>query len=328
MTTESMAAQTEQLQSIIGNVDRVVLTTADLDGDSVGAIVSMWDFLSQSHPNVPLHLYIESALPERYAFLVPTGCNFEVVSDQQDWSDAFVLVMDSEPKRFKCLAPVFWSGKYHGVIDHHQKVDPGAYDFALYDSEAPSTTTLIYGLYLAKQLVPSLSSAVALYAGLVFDTSVFRYKLTSPFSLRMAAHLTELGVDHTAVVERLLLVQPLERVRLRALVLSGLTLCFSGRLCLSTLNKTEAGGVDSGGLVDDLIFIDGVEVAALCVEISRNRIRISLRSRSEMNVAEVAQALHATGGGHRRAAGVTLNCDMDEALKRLHVLIQDGLEDR
>ena len=262
MSTQSIAAQSQRLRSIVDNVDLIVLTTADLDGDSVGALVGMWDLLRQAYPAMPVRVCVEAPLPERYQFLVPDSCAFEIVGSDESWVNACALVVDSEPKRFKSLGAVFWSAKYSGIIDHHQKVEPDSYGFALYDANAPSTTTLIYGLYTELGLVPSLSSAIALYAGLVFDTSVFRYKLTSPFSLRMAAHLTELGVDHTEVVERLLLVQPVERVRLRARIRSKFTLHFAGRLCISTLDEIEAGNVDSGGLVDDLIFIEGVEVAA------------------------------------------------------------------
>jgi bifunctional oligoribonuclease and PAP phosphatase NrnA len=320
MTTEFSAERVSRLSSIIGQVKRVVLTTADLDGDSVGAMVAMWDYLSQAFPATPAVVRIESPLPERYNFLGLDGCGFDQASEDEDWSDAFVLVMDSEPQRFKRLGPVFWSAQARGVIDHHQKVNTSQYDFALYDAFAPSTTTLIYGLYQESGLIPSIGAASALYAGLVFDTSVFRYKLTTPFSLRMAADLTELGVDHANIVECLLLVQPVSRVLLRALVLSKLELSFSGRLCVSVLSELETGTTDSGGLVDDLIFIEGVDIAALCVSIPNGRVRLSLRSRSAIDVADIARALHSSGGGHRRASGVTLNCTATEALERLKTI--------
>jgi phosphoesterase RecJ-like protein len=325
MTNELIAVDAKRLKSIIKNVERVVLTTADLDGDSVGAIVGMWDFLSQAYPATRVSVRIESPLPQRYAFLVVAGCVFEQAAEDEDWSDAFVIVMDSEPQRFKRLGPIFWSAKLRGVIDHHQKVDATQYDFALYDAGAPSTTTLIYALYLESKFEPALGAAAALYAGLVFDTSVFRYKLTTSFSLRMAAHLTDIGVDHAHIVECLLLVQPIERVRLRAIVLSKLVLSFSSRLCISVLTEAEAGSVDSGGLVDDLVFIEGVEIAALCVVIPDGRLRLSLRSRSSINVADIAQHLHPTGGGHRRASGVTLRCTAAEAIERLNSLVAGHL---
>ena len=176
---------------------------------------------------------------------------------------------------------------------------------------------LVYELYLAANLIPSLSAARGLYAGLVFDTSIFRYKLTSPGSLRMAADLVEIGIDHADIVERLLLVQDPERVLLRAKVLSQLKRQFEGQFCLSVLDFKTVGNVDSGGLVDDLIFISGVHVAALIIELQDGRSRISLRSRGPINVAYIASSLHPTGGGHVRSAGVTLDMSLERATEAL-----------
>ena len=117
----------------------------------------------------------------------------------------------------------------------------------------------------------------------------------------------------------------LERVRLRARVLGSMAL-FDGKLALSSLTRSESDGVDSGGLVDDLVFIEGVEVAALSVPVTDNRVRLSLRSRSDVNVAAIARALHPSGGGHRRASGVTLQGTVETIEARLKSLLTPDLE--
>ena len=138
----------------------------------------------------------------------------------------------------------------------------------------------------------------------------------------MAADLVELGIDHAEIVERLLLVQDLDRVQLRAKVLSRLQCRLGGDFCVSVLDYDSAGEVDCGGLVDDLIFITDVHVAALIVELADGRSRISLRSRGQVDVAAIARTLHPTGGGHIRSAGVTLQIGLAEAAQTLEALLK------
>ena len=328
MALSKTAQIIKDLADYVNDSDRVVLTTADLDGDSIGAIVALHNLLIQLFPDVGIEIVCEREVPERYRFLVPGTCPFSSVSSMPSnaWSDNFVIILDSDPGRFDKLAAAFQASKYKGTVDHHQNVTTSNYDFVHYDPVAPSTTMLVYELFTAAGVRPSLKAAYALYAGLVFDTSIFRYKLTTADSLRMAADLTEQGVDHTLVVDRLLLVQPLERVRLRARVLGSMALFFDGKLALSSLTRSESDGVDSGGLVDDLVFIEGVEVAALSVPVTDNRVRLSLRSRSDVNVAAIARALHPSGGGHRRASGVTLQGTVETIEARLKSLLTPDLE--
>ena len=305
------------LRIVLDSTESVMLTTADLDGDSVGALVALHDLLTQLAPSHQIEIVLESPLPRRYMFLLPKGIDVRIGRVNEDWSQALAILVDSEPSRFRFLGDSFAGASKRGLIDHHQTTDVTPFDFVLYDAKSPSTTTLIYQLYQTAQLTPSLVAAQGLYAGLVFDTSIFRYKLTSPSSLRMAADLVELGIDHASIVERLLLVQQLDRVLLRAKVLSGLKRRFNGQFCLSALSHAEVGDVDSGGLVDDLIFIAGVDVAALIIELSDGRTRISLRSRCEVDVASVARSLHPSGGGHVRSAGVTLRMGLDDSIDAL-----------
>ena len=64
-----------------------------------------------------------------------------------------------------------------------------------------------------------------------------------------------------------------------------------------------------------LVFTKGVEVACLCVEKTPTLVKLSLRSRSRLDVAALARQLSPGGGGHPRAAGVMLE-------QPLHTLMQ------
>jgi phosphoesterase RecJ-like protein len=48
-----------------------------------------------------------------------------------------------------------------------------------------------------------------------------------------------------------------------------------------------------------------------------NEVKLSLRSRSWVNVAQIAKGLDSGGGGHIRASGVTLNDTLNTVLEQL-----------
>jgi phosphoesterase RecJ-like protein len=75
----------------------------------------------------------------------------------------------------------------------------------------------------------------------------------------------------------------------------------------------ENGGSmsDTEGFVDYPASVDSIELCALFRELEELEIRVSLRSRSEHDVAKLAERYG--GGGHRKAAGLTIRGSLEEA---------------
>ena len=134
----------------------------------------------------------------------------------------------------------------------------------------------------------------------------------------------ETGIDHAQLVERVLLDQPLSKVRLRGRMLDRLQVALSGRVVWAALTEAECDGIETGGLVDDLVFIEGTEVGMLLVERPGGRVKLSLRSRGGIDCAQVAQAMTASGGGHARAAGATLEGPVESVALRAITLLGDA----
>ena len=68
--------------------------------------------------------------------------------------------------------------------------------------------------------------------------------------------------------------------------------------------KAGAAPGDSEGLIDHLRSIAGVEAVALIREREDGSQKVSLRSRGEVDVEKIAR--HQGGGGHRNAAGYSV----------------------
>ena len=74
-------------------------------------------------------------------------------------------------------------------------------------------------------------------------------------------------------------------------------------------------GPDLEGIVDNMVFTTGVEIAALAIQRDQNHVKFSLRSRAKADVCQIAQNLSPTGGGHRKAAGTTLEGSLEDCIQ-------------
>ncbi len=173
---------------------------------------------------------------------------------------------------------------------------------------------MLCGLFEFRGIPLDRDIAALLYAGIAFDTGSFRYSNTSPATLRRAALLLEKGFDHAAVVATMMVERRWEALQLASEVYRQCRRACDGQLAFGRvpLSEHERLGLVPGdleGLVDSLVHITGVHVACLIIDRPGGGVKLSLRSRSHVDVASIAEALAPTGGGHAKAAGVLLDGD-------------------
>ncbi len=70
--------------------------------------------------------------------------------------------------------------------------------------------------------------------------------------------------------------------------------------------------------------IGGIRVAIFCLESSKSRVKISLRSDGSVAINQIAQAYD--GGGHPSAAGAIVSGQLDEVMAELVEKAKDLLE--
>lgn len=291
----------------------ILLTTPDLDGDAVGSIVALARALTLRWPGRRVIIGVDEPLPTRYASLADPGL-FQVAPALPDAPIDLALVLDGDPSRLRAVAPFYASARLRGLVDHHKSSVHADVDIDFLDPHCSSTAEMVlrlcdhWGVPLDHEL------AEAIWAGMTFDTSVFRYRLTRPATLRAAARLLETGIDHARIVEQVLLSQSAAKVRLRGEMIHRMKIEADGRLAWAALDAETVDGAETGGLVDDLVFVEGVEIGALIVDRGDGRIKLSLRSRGGVDVSTVARGLSPKGGGHARAAGATLSGPLDAAV--------------
>lgn len=202
------------------------------------------------------------------------------------------------------------------VIDHHVSQDDlGATVFK--DSSAEATGRLVLEAVDALGVAVTPAMAVALFAAIATDTGWFRFPSVGAATLAAAARLVEAGARPSAIFSDLYEQHSFARLQLQGRILINTRSEVGGRLLYSAttaaeLAETGAEPTDTEDVINRLLSVAGAEVALLFLELGPRETKVSLRSRSAVDVRQVAE--HFDGGGHRAAAGVRYRGPIDEAI--------------
>ena len=300
--------QAQQLHALVSSSESVLLTgPASADGDSIGATLALGEAIRQL--GVP-RVDVAANTPSRYRWM--RGADDIVPNEAVSSSYEVVIVMDGDRHR---LAPkveaAFHAAENRVVIDHHRTTDTDGYTLAILDPSAAATCVQVLTILDVWEADLTQEIAENLYVGLIFDTGGFRYSNTKPDTHLAAARLLETGFDHAQAASRILMDKRRCGMLLHAHVLTEASFHGDGKVAMGVCTKEqmEACGADMGdldGLVESLLYVDGVEVSLVLVEKGPEAVKLSFRSRGLVDVAGLARSLTHQGGGHAKAAGAFL----------------------
>jgi phosphoesterase RecJ-like protein len=198
------------------------------------------------------------------------------------------------------------------------------------DSAAPAVGEMVYRLAQGLNFPLDEATATCLYLTLVTDTGGFRFSNATDAAFEAAAQLVREGARPEQVSEWLYESQSLASVRLLAEMLATLELHHDGKIASVFISREmfERAGAsesDSEGLTDYPRSVAGVQAAVLLREREAGVIKASLRSRGEVDVQKVARR-HG-GGGHRNAAGCSIEGDLESTLATIVAGLAEVLEE-
>lgn len=282
------------------------------DSDTIGAGLALGMALARVGTDVRISFSAPGTLPE--SLMALPGCEL-LVAPTEIRRDADLVVTVDVPSmsRLGNLAAVVETADNVLVIDHHKSNTMfGTVNFI--DPDADAATVLIAELLDAWGQPIDVDIARCLYAGMMIDTSSFRW--ASARTLRLAARLVELGVDNAALSRLLLDSHPFAWLPLLAGVLSTAQLvpeAAGGRGLVYVIVDHDAWVVNRAeeveSIVDIVRTIHEAEVAAVFKEIQPGHWSVSMRSRT-FDLAKTATDFG--GGGHACAAGYPALGPIDE----------------
>ncbi len=314
-----MSLDWNAFSKLLAPCQRIVLTShVRPDADAIGSEIGLCAILEQQGKSV--QIINPSATPRKLSFLDPTGriqC-FTASTDEAAilQADAHIVVDTSAWGQLADVGKFFKkSTAVKIVIDHHVSSDDlGATVFK--DVTAEASGTLIYRLarVLGSQISPE--TATALFAAIATDTGWFRFSSTTSETYQIAGDLMACGARPAALHEQLYANYSLGRLKLISRLMGRVELECDGMLAhtyvlMSDYGETQSEPADTEDLVNDCLGINGVQGAAIFVEQANHSIKVSFRSRSALDVAQVAEQFK--GGGHKQAAGAVLPGPIAEA---------------
>ncbi len=293
------------------------------DGDCIGSCLGLYLYLNSCFPDREIHMYLQK-IPDEFTFLEGTD-RLETTVDPQMHHDVFFCLDCSDTGRLGEFEQAFLGAVRKVCIDHHVITNVMG-QWELRDEKASSTCELICRLLGTEKL--SQEMAQALYAGIVTDTGVFRYSSTSPETMRTAAALMEKGIPASDIIERVYYGRTYIQSQLLGRALLESIRVLDGRVVFSAVRTRDmhfygAEKSDLSGIVSMLKEIEGVEAAIFLYQVDAVSWKVSLRSSDLVDVAAVSA--YFGGGGHRKAAGCTMQGSVYDVVNNLTKLIEQQL---
>jgi phosphoesterase RecJ-like protein len=297
---------------------RVALTThVNADGDGLGSEVALVHLLRALGAD-PV-IVNPTPTPARYAFLfegIPGADRTAEAVKELRRAELIVVVDISDLGRLGMLQETV---RERGVpvvcIDHHVSAGTLPAGPRYVDPTASATGELVVEIAEANGWAIPPLAARALYVAVLTDTGGFRFSNTRPRTLRVAADLLECGVDPEEIYLQVYANAPEGRQRLLAEALQTLVVERDSGLAWITippgsLERHNVSSDDLDGVVEYARSVEGVRMALLFRELAQGRIKVSLRSVGTVDVADFARPFG--GGGHRKAAGLSLEGPLAE----------------
>ena len=281
-------------------------------------------YIKENFPDKHVDVYLED-IPESFKFLKDIDVLRHEIDETEKY-DLFICQDCGDKERLGFSAPLFDSAAHTFCIDHHisnQEFAEKNYVIA----DASSTSELVYNLFDKEKI--SLNIAEALYLGIVHDTGVFQYSCASPSTFRAAADLLEKGVDAPTLIQKTFYEKTYAQNQILGRALLESILFMDGKCIASYIKKRvmEFYGItpkDLEGIVSQMRNTEGVEVAVFMYEIEPNVYKVSLRATNDVDVSRVAQKFG--GGGHKKAAGLTMSGSPHDVLNNISKEIELQLE--
>lgn len=293
------------------------------DGDAVSSCLALRRYLLINIPGIEVKVNLEYP-PSIFSGIEGYDTIDTTFPDDEQYDVYFAL--DCNFERLGPAQKYFSATGKRINIDHHVSNAEGCGDVNEVEPEISSTAELLCKIMDKDKL--DKETAMALYVGMVTDTGLFQFSCTSPDTMRRAADLMEYGFDFPRLIKKVFF----ERTYLQTQIMGRCMMesirfmdqrCIVGLVDSRTADFYECKPKDYEGIVNQLINIRGVDVAIFMYQTGPMEYKVSMRSTEAVDVAKIAQEFG--GGGHVRAAGLTMQGTFHDCVNNLSDKIADQL---
>lgn len=320
-----------ELKSLLSIPKDIVITThRNPDGDAIGSSLGLFHYLRKlghtvfivSPSEYPDFLTWMPGADEIIIYDVDPDRSKEVIERSELVFCLDFNSLDRIDKVGELITPL---RAEKVMIDHHLFPEPFA-DYIISDTMASSTCELVFDFFdrLGDKNMIDRTIGECLFTGILTDTGSFKYS-TSPKLFRIVSELLEIGVDDYLLQD--LIFNSMKEKHLRLLghcLYNRMEILDEFSTGIITLTKEDYVNFDiqrgdTEGVVNYLLKIKNVKLAAFITE-QPTIVKISLRSKGDFSVQEIARK-HFKGGGHKNAAGGASFQSLPATVKRFKSLL-------
>ncbi len=323
MTTPSPDPLVRRIAEELRERERFVLSShVRPDGDSIGSQLALAYALRRlgKHVRIVNH---DPAGPGLQAF--PGVASIEIGDHVEGDYDAAVILECGDLTR----TGVSGLERYFLInIDHH----PGNAMYGVinwFDGSAAACGEMVFDIVKALGAPLTIEIATHVYMAILTDTGSFHYSSISPRTFDICRQTLEAGIDPVHIARTVFDSNHIGRLKLFGAVLSSIQLEDNGRLAVIYLDREmaqRAGGTydDTEGLINLPLTVKEIQAVAFFKEWDNGEFRVSMRSKGDIDVCDVAKRFG--GGGHKNASGCTVPGPYPAAHTVIVELVKNAIE--
>ena len=330
-----MIKTAQQLKGLISTPKKIVITThRGPDGDAMGSSLGLFHLLKQLGHTVSVITPNEYAsflhwLPANNEVIIYEG-NEKSTDTITDEADLIFLLDFSDLRRIVPFTDsVSKSNATKIMIDHHQDPDRDIAELIFSDTTSCSTAQLVYEVMDAMGMTTYLNKAIAecLYVGIMTDTGSFKYSSTTAKTHHIIAELINAGAENAKIHDLIYDNSSANRIKLLGYCLNKKLRLYPENnaaiisLTAEELKRFEFKKGDTEGLVNYALSIEGINFATFIAE-KDGLVKLSLRSKGNIKVNEIAKE-YFQGGGHTNASGGISQVSVNETIKIVEKIINN-----
>lgn len=321
----------KQIYNQIITAQHILLVThQNPDGDAVGSVSAMSHFLQKI--NKPHQTYCVHNTPEKlkkYPHII------DLQNDIQVWSDEsidLIIIMDCGDLKYAGIEEFVKKITHSPMIiniDHHNTNKKFGH-INLVVSQASSTTEILYNFFKKNNLPITKQISFCLLIGLITDTENFTNPGTNSQSLSIASHLIENGANFNLIKNIFIKNKSINILKLWGEIFYRLDKHEATDIVYTYVTQKD---LQEKNLTDNEVegianFLNNLEEGKACLvlkELTEGKVKGSFRTtRDDVDVSTLAQLFG--GGGHKKAAGFTMEGDIQEVIKKIWETLQNKIK--
>ncbi len=209
------------------------------------------------------------------------------------------------------------------MIDHHQEPNMNDADLVFSDTSSCSTAQLLFEILDGLSFRSMINKDVAecIYAGIMTDTGSFKYSSTTSKTHKVISELIDAGAENSKVHDLIYDNYSEDRTKLLGYCLNDKLQIFpelnSAIISLTEeeLDRFNFKKGDTEGVVNYALAIKGIIFAVFIAE-KEGKVKLSLRSKGDFKVNEIAKK-YFSGGGHMNASGGISDRSVEGTVKKV-----------